>query len=867
MSKDFMKTLQDATNAVQAKADAARLKHTAAAVKAVGGSAATTKTASVNSGHPSNAYPHHADSVSAASATPKADFQSNLLDAYDVVTYHWKLFIVSTKNSGTSAVLNPKSQTVIAETGVTDLTIDKVEIRTVAIPTTEIGTGTSTAIKFEIVEPGGASLLDNLFYEAVALGLGNWGVMPFYLQLEFRGRDPATSNSDADGTPGALANLKWLIPMKVTTIKANVTEVGTRYNFQGLYYNEIAQTNAYFNMPHNIVLSKLDRFGDTMAELADVINLDQFIKTIDNVSIPDVYKIVVDPEIANTVITPVTNNADPSRSNSYVTFNGKTAQFNANTSVDKIIDTLLSHTSKYQKALVKSKTPGAEGSISSEDPDHMRSLWRIVTETRPIGFDVRRGVYAVEITIFVIDYDISVLSANQFQAAANKESSIQRYATYVNKSILRKKYNYIFTGLNDQVMAFDLTFNNAHATAMARFGGIYLNSSMASKGVVTNTSAADERAITEQLQNYIKLQHNPSTLDSKEALAAESTLKTSMKSATLQPDVRERFKRILSSARPADARNYLNNAVKSGGVNLDGSFATAKADAKSLATPLGENLPSFISDININEPKTAQAYVDFIDLNRAKMRPRAFTEQTHGTSVGPGIESSSNTGVNKLASLFSVALHSGSDANLVSMKLTIKGDPFWIAPGPIRKDRDGLFISTKPIEEAMRLLKDVNKEYVNIRGTDNFIVISFRSPRIVDASSTDDASTPYTNSEMFSGVYKVTQIVHRFDMGKFVQELDCILDDAILYADIAHLIKDDAISPAPAITVKTFSKFKIPAAAQPTNRIMGAVSDLTNGISSATATASNTAGNLKTTLASNIPSSLADSIRGQTKIT
>ena len=165
-----------------------------------------------------NAYTHQENnSLPADSENVRLEFQPNLLDNYDTVTYHWKLFMVSAKDASTGNVLNTTSQVVIAESGVSDLTIDKVELKGIAVPSVEAGTGTQTMVKFEIVEPAGAGLMDKMFYESISLGIGNWLVMPLYLQLEFRARDTETSNSDADGQPGALGNLRWLWALKYQT--------------------------------------------------------------------------------------------------------------------------------------------------------------------------------------------------------------------------------------------------------------------------------------------------------------------------------------------------------------------------------------------------------------------------------------------------------------------------------------------------------------------------------------------------------------------------------------------------------------------------------------------------------------------------
>jgi len=109
-------------------------------------------------------------------------FLPNILDNYDAVTYHWKLFITTPAASSSGNIFDLGSQTIIAESGVTDLTIDNVEIRSLVTPSVECGTGTSTNVKFQVKEPGGASMIDRIFYQSLALGIGNWNVMPFYLQ-------------------------------------------------------------------------------------------------------------------------------------------------------------------------------------------------------------------------------------------------------------------------------------------------------------------------------------------------------------------------------------------------------------------------------------------------------------------------------------------------------------------------------------------------------------------------------------------------------------------------------------------------------------------------------------------------------------
>lgn len=776
--------------------------------------------------NPSNAYVHQENnSLPADSENVRLEFQPNLLDNYDAVTYHWKLFMTSTADSGTGNVLKTSSQVVIAESGVSDLTIDKVELKGIAVPSVEAGTGTQTTVKFEIVEPAGAGLMDKMFYESISLGIGNWLVMPLYLQLEFRARDTETSNSDADGQPGALGNLRWLWALKISNVKANVT-VGTRYEFDAIIYNELAQSNAYFSLQHNTVLQKIDTFENAMTELADKLNTDQFLKLVDNYSIPDVYKIVVDPKIAGYKITPSNSNINSARNNSYYSLHEKSANFNPGTSIDKIIDALLANTGEYQKAMLQAPTPGAEGVPIAAETNQMKKFWRVVTETRPIAFDKRRQDNAVEITIFIIDYDIGVLDANVFQSANDsKQTSIKRFMSYVNKGILKKKYNYIFTGLNDQIVAMDLNFNFAFASAVTRFGGIYLNSAMADKGAVNNDNSEIERQVTDKLRKVISLQNDATSANSAETKKAIEDYSAAIKTANLSSDITARYNTLLIQSRPENKLNFLNDAREYGGVNNDGTFSKNLSVAKSIAKPLGENIPAFVSDVNLTSDQSLSMYTDFVNSSRSKLRPVAHLEQNQDKSVGAGVLANSNTGVTKLASMFSVALHSGLDANLLSLKLTIKGDPFWLFPQPIKDNDSIIFNSLKPKQDAINFLKNGQitvPSSANVYGADNFIVVRFRTPRVFSTDSGSGQVETQAEVEIFSGVYRVTMITSRFEMGKFVQDMECILDPNINLSEITALIEFDAANQDVPTTVQTQRITNIPETSIKTKKILGA---------------------------------------------
>lgn len=742
-----------------------------------------------------NAFTHKTDNlVPSAKEIYTLNFLPNILDNYDTYTYHWKLFLTPLNALAEGTYLNPALQTIIAESGVSDLTIDKVEINSIAIPSVEAGTGTQTTFKFQIVEPTGASLLDKLFYEALALGISNWYVMPVYLQLEFRGRDPMTTDAVINGAAGGLGEFRWVWPIKFSDSKVNVTHVGTVYDIDAILYDELAQSNSYFGIQHNITLSDLTTFKDAIDKLSEKLNADQYEKLIDNYSIPDTYTFVIDPIIEQNCkfVTP-DNNKNTSRGADYVDLLKKTATYTAGTGVDKIIDSLLGVTDYFQTKIQNSATSSSEPRTAAEATDQMKKMWRIITETKPIGFDMLRQTNANAITIFIIEYDIGVLDVTAAQTGdttSTLNASRKRINEYIKKKILNKKYNYIFTGLNDQVISVDLKLNHSFSASMARFGGIYGETANVDKGIVQQNNAEIEKNVTKQIRETLQFVNTAKT-EMEQNAAIEKTV-ASINTAKINDETKLRYTTILRNAKPAQRQVFTNNLINTGGADLNGNIdiSVAAANAKSLARPSTNGL-KFVSDVNVMSPQADQAYKTFAATRGGKLRPVSFRESNQESNLKQGIDPASNAGRSRVSSAFATALYSSLDGNLQTIKMNIKGDPYWLFPASIKAGQTKIHYRSKmPTSVAIADIKQSlnQRPSVNIHSSDNYIVLRFRSPRIYDV-----AGGPDDNSEVetFSGVYKVATLVSRFEMGKFTQELFCIIDPMI---DLADFLNDMEIN-------------------------------------------------------------------------
>lgn len=727
------------------------------------------------------------------------NFLPNFLDNFDVVTYHWKLFITSTENAASGNVLSLANQTIIAESGVSDLTIDKIEMHGIATPTVETGVGTMTTIKFEIVEPAGAGLLDKLYYQSVALGIGNWFTMPVFIQLSFRGRDPTTSQSVTQGSSSGLDAFSWVWPISIGKVKANVTEVGTRYEFETIPYDDLAQSNSVFAIKNNATLTKLTTFGQAMSDLQTKLNADAYEQLIDNYSIPDTFTIVVDPKLIPIQLINSQENKSSSRASDYVDFGKKTATFPQGASIDSIVNALLGSTDYFQKAMQNSPTPSAKPNPSNTETNQMKKLWRIVTETKPIKYDQLRQDNAKAFTIYIVEYNLGVAdvtAAQTGQTPDSKPASIKRFNEYIQKNILNKRYDYIFTGLNDQIIHLDLNMDFAYQAVVARLGGNYIDSALRDKGVSQKEMDQYTQA-TKQLRETLQwINTAPAGTDVSAQIQKEQA---AINAAGLDPITTARYTALLNGAKPANKTNFTNQIVASGGINGNGSLAAAATQAKNLAAPTTANL-TFVSDVNVNSKTTADTAAAQSALGASKLRPIPYVESNQEKALSTGIDPHSDPGRSRVSSIFSQALYQ-SMGSLQDIKMTVKGDPYWLFPKPINPYQPALlYKSNMSNDAAIALIKDTTRladssslnNSVNLFGSDNFIILRFRTPRLFNITTglNDPKPTqdPYTEVETFSGIYKVIEVVSKFEMGKFTQELHCILDPVINLADLQSLL-------------------------------------------------------------------------------
>lgn len=168
----------------------------------------------------------------------------NWLSTIDSPQYLWTLFLVDNKTfnnpntlHGSESAVSAGNAVVVAKQGVTtQFSLDNFAMIATVTPGQAHGNTTPGIIQFDLIETLGFTFLDRILKAGLGLGKpGNLHEQNFVLKLEFVGRDPVTSASVK--YPGT-----FIYPVKLNQIRSTTGPEGTRYNIIAWSLIKHAQT-------------------------------------------------------------------------------------------------------------------------------------------------------------------------------------------------------------------------------------------------------------------------------------------------------------------------------------------------------------------------------------------------------------------------------------------------------------------------------------------------------------------------------------------------------------------------------------------------------------------------------------------------
>jgi hypothetical protein len=389
-------------------------------------------------------------------------FVPNPLNRYDQVAYHFRLLCRGDKQGGGREI-------VIAESGVTGINIREVTIESLVAPNHDTMNTQTTTFHLTIVEPVGTSFLDGMFAAAQAAGVRNWQKSPYYLQLNFLGYEEngRIINPISDGLPNG-GRWEWMI--NVSKVDVSLDTSGAVYNVTGIMFHDTALYDEWLSLSDAVHI-KADTVEEFFQKLAEQMN-----KRVQSNYKTDLVTFAFDfpqtPEGPSAgkfrLLDPNSAEKDSYQSRSMV--EEERDKFGANPTIGAKINHLVTHVIGATKEGQSLAIHGKEGMDPNQLPKggfRDTVFYRAIPEVRIGDYVDDFGSYKRQIIYHVVPYRTQATTINSKETSG--ETSQMALDAILPRT--RKRYEYIYTGQNTEVIDFRANFSFDWQATLPRLHG------------------------------------------------------------------------------------------------------------------------------------------------------------------------------------------------------------------------------------------------------------------------------------------------------------------------------------------------------------------------------------------------------------
>ena len=416
----------------------------------------------------------------------------NWMSSVDSPTYKWTLYIVNSEvfnkpellEGSDSSAINKGQALIIAETGVTsEFAIDNVAMIQTVIPGQAHGNTTPGIIQFDLMEPLGFTFLDRILKAGIALGRpANLPSQHYVMRLEFVGRDPETG-----------ASIKYpntfFYPIKINQVRSQTGPEGTRYNIIAFSLIKHAQTEAVTSTDLTVKdISTVQTFVEGLEKSFNQAEADKLsptdqkngLKPAKQIKIvfADSTRIVGDKDAGidsfNLKLKPwaSTANADKGsgQSTSMDNVDAREAMVNAKTALAPYIQKQIQANCPAFATYVKEakKKLGVVYSIHVEPTIEYGSAPEYAQTSES----------TVQVEAKLITFTIHVRTDETTPSLDEKDHK-QKFvdtkyqANRIKNLTLAKSYSYLYSGLNNEVLNYQIDVEQLYVTSKIPLDGIY----------------------------------------------------------------------------------------------------------------------------------------------------------------------------------------------------------------------------------------------------------------------------------------------------------------------------------------------------------------------------------------------------------
>jgi GH24 family phage-related lysozyme (muramidase) len=754
-----------------------------------------------------------------------SQIEENCLNRYHNYTYHWRMFLINDmderekllsgdigKYADTIKSLEKAGRLLtIVESGVTGYGIDEVQMVTKCADrnTTTIG------FNIELTEPMGSSFLDKLGLATVHLGVPTFREAPWHLELTFMGYEPETGLprriTDGQGRP-----IYKLWPVYLTDIKTTMIHSLTKYSIKAVPACEKARANnlALLRTGAKITASTL---GEALTKLAE--EMPAKMSESDYYIQDNKYRFEFHPpEMASwRLVEQGDGFIKPNRSSGWdkVQIDKTSVQFAASSNIYDIIDILSICTTECQHNLgvvnqdLKQRQDGdngeraAGGSITDISQTNFQAV-SVYPEVTKLTFRPTTGDYDREIVYHIHQRDISTPLIDQRQTerlARDKVAAQQRYFEFGRR--LNKRYDYMYTGLNTEILSLDIKLDNLYRATLAHMGGLYSNP------LITEGYFLDKEKIKVRMDALKSTFEN----NKREIRKIDEELKSSSVTAGKRKELelqrnklesnnnayKERMRTLaMGTAKPNDPTNDAVFEVEQSALSRDAEIHGSPY-AQQLAKTQNDRLKKFKKDNEKvayaeNLQGDLQVTLDWYASTGKGTSLIIFGEDDRKAEADflMSVETKYGRGRGIAASVLNQVYTSNAYGDMVTIDLEVRGDPYWLG-------MDSYELLKYQHDTISRSRPDTSKGTPSgdgphqVNGYPNFVeaqhlfLLTFNAPKEYDEMglTRNNGNEP----SFFERVYHVREVTSIFRQGQFIQRLKANMDPHVAPASLIERVK------------------------------------------------------------------------------
>lgn len=734
--------------------------------------------------------------VSAAPILPKAtpEFRDNLLNQYSNYTYHIKLWITNEPNAeqinnltsvNATSVANYEKIT-IAESGVTaGFNIQKFTFRNLAGTTDISRSMPSFSWNMTITEPFGFSLPDRINSGAQQYGIANWQRAKYFIEIWFTGYNE-------DGSPVESHLFYKLFCVTIVEMSLGGNETGGTYEITGLVDGGVGNTNDVM-MSLGAVTATGSTMGEIVKSLADGLNTVAKQMAVKETAPLTMYDIKIPTDMEKWQLDTgqvLTNDSTGKALDSKITGSKVVIIMPVGTGIDLTIDYIISLTKEFENW----QKGDATGTTSGIMTHGLTKRTKLHTRVEYVGFDLRAGEYVRKITYTLIPYEEVRIRADIATSRNAETPSVQlnKIDYLVTQKRISKKYEWIYTGQNTEVIRVDFKVNNFWTISTVPFRGFNTASNqVVGKIADTTTSSWEQATLRYKLATSLSTALAARKKTEQDLINNGSSLWSAIKGDPLLDQERriEQAKiyavtteRLISENNQSLAQIEKDRIIAYSNdfyIPFNGTVAGAAVnnpaykqlqDRKNKFISDFKSGPVFAEDIHINDVDTTFPFVNTIKPD-AKASPANSNQAAASAKIRdtttPGSIPASRT-------LFGGVVGNLDSVNKEMMNITIdiRGDPYWMGHSNVEQN------SVVPNN-----LRTLDKDFAEYLGGDNMFYLIFRSGQ---APNEETGFMEFTSDNQFvNGYYAVTEVTNNFQAGQFTQTLKSFKDTQSQHANKA----------------------------------------------------------------------------------